>query len=126
MREGILGLHVFVLFLFLPLLHTRTDIVSDLVARPQSSVKLADSSLMLRFLRRSNVPVSSGGGIGLLGDKQRGFVSLFRTVHRTGRRIRLRCFGFQGSSVTGTLFTLLTRGMGRNIRIQTVFSTFNG
>lgn len=86
----------------------------------------ADSSTIVGFLGSTNVPVARGDGLGLLGDNQTGFVSLFRRVQRTGRRVRLRCFGFHGSSVTGTLFSLLKRGIGRKIRIETLFSTFNG
>lgn len=91
-----------------------------------AGICLPTSSLFTHFLGRGRVPIATYGHVALLGDNHDGFRRLFRSVGGTRGCVRLRCFGFHDSSVTGRLFALLTRGTGRKIAVGTLFSSFKG
>ena len=102
-------LRIFILFLFLSLLHAQADIIDSLKTQPRDSIGLASDSLVLRFLEESGIPISDNNKVKLLKSGREKFIDLFEAIREAKHHIHLEYFNFRNDSIANALFDLLAQ-----------------
>ena len=100
-------LRIFILFLFLPLLHVQADVIDSLMTQPRDSIGLTSDSLVLHFLEESGIPISDNNKVKLLKSGREKFIDLFEAIREAKHHVHLEDFNFRNDSIANTLFTCL-------------------
>ncbi|BDW79872.1 hypothetical protein BFINE_56670 [Bacteroides finegoldii DSM 17565] len=115
-ERKVLKLRIFILFLFLSLLHAQADIIDSLKTQPRDSIGLASDSLVLRFLEESGIPISDNNKVKLLKSGREKFIDLFEAIREAKHHIHLEYFNFRNDSIANALFDLLAQKVKEGLR----------
>ena len=117
-------LRIFILFLFLSLLHAQADIVDSLKIQHRDSVKLTSDSLVLRFFSEAGLPISNNNKVKLLKSGHEKFIDLFETIREAKHHIHLEYFNFRNDSIATALFNLLADKVKEGVEVRAMFDAF--
>ena len=117
-------LRIFILFLFLSLLHAQADIIDSLKTQPRDSIGLASDSLVLRFLEESGIPISDNNKVKLLKSGREKFIDLFEAIREAKHHIHLEYFNFRNDSIANALFDLLAQKVKEGVEVRAMFDAF--
>ena len=92
-------LRIFILFLFLPLLHVQADVIDSLMTQPRDSIGLTSDSLVLHFLEESGIPISDNNKVKLLKSGREKFIDLFEAIREAKHHVHLEYFNFRNDSI---------------------------
>lgn len=117
-------LRIFILFLFLSLLHAQADIVDSLKIQHRDSVKLTSDSLVLRFFSEEGLPISNNNKVKLLKSGHEKFIDLFEAIREAKHHIHLEYFNFRNDSIANALFNLLADKVKEGVEVRAMFDAF--
>lgn len=117
-------LRIFILFLFLSLLHAQADIIDSLKTQPRDSIGLTSDSLVLRFLEESGIPISDNNKVKLLKSGREKFIDLFEAIREAKHHIHLEYFNFRNDSIANALFDLLAQKVKEGVEVRAMFDAF--
>ena len=117
-------LRIFILFLFLPLLHVQADVIDSLMTQPRDSIGLTSDSLVLHFLEESGIPISDNNKVKLLKSGREKFIDLFEAIREAKHHVHLEYFNFRNDSIANALFTLLAEKVKEGVEVRAMFDAF--
>ena len=117
-------LRIFILFLFLPLLHVQADVIDSLMTQPRDSIGLTSDSLVLHFLEESGIPISDNNKVKLLKSGREKFIDLFEAVREAKHHVHLEYFNFRSDSIAKEIFTLLAEKAQEGVKVRAMFDDF--
>ncbi len=117
-------LRIFILFLFLPLLHVQADVIDSLMTQPRDSIRLTSDSLVLHFLEESGIPISDNNKVKLLKSGREKFIDLFEAIREAKHHVHLEYFNFRNDSIANALFTLLAEKVKEGVEVRAMFDAF--
>lgn len=115
---------VFILFLFLSVIHAQADVVDSLLIQPRDSIGLTSDSLVLRFLKKANIPISNNNKVKLLKSGRDKFIDLFEAIRDAKHHIHLEYFNFRNDSIANALFDLLAEKVKEGVEVRAMFDAF--
>ena len=117
-------LRIFILFLFLPLLHVQADVIDSLMTQPRDSIGLTSDSLVLHFLEESGIPISDNNKVKLLKSGREKFIDLFEAIREAKHHVHLEYFNFRNDSIANALFALLAEKVKEGVEVRAMFDAF--
>lgn len=102
-------LRIFILFLFLSLLHVQADVIDSLMTQPRDSIGLTSDSLVLHFLEESGIPISDNNKVKLLKSGREKFIDLFEAIREAKHHVHLEYFNFRNDSIANALVHFISR-----------------
>lgn len=95
-----------------------------LLVQPHDTTHVPSDTLVLNFLKQSDVPVTQHNKVQLLKSGREKFTDLFAAIREAKHHIHLEYFNFRNDSIANALFDLLAEKVKEGVEVRALFDAF--
>lgn len=117
-------LYIVILLLLVSVCNVRAQKLDSLLVLPPDLTQVLSDTLVLGFLKQSNVPVTRHNKVQLLKSGQEKFTDLFAAIREAHHHIHLEYFNFRNDSIANALFDLLAEKVKEGVEVRALFDAF--
>lgn len=85
---------------------------------------MPSDTMLLHFLKQSDVPVTQHNKVQLLKSGREKFIDLFAAIREAKHHIHLEYFNFRNDSIANALFDLLAEKVKEGVQVRALFDAF--
>lgn len=116
--------YIALLLLLLSVSIVRAEKLDTLLVQPHDTTHVSSDTLVLDFLKRSDVPVTQHNKVQLLKSGREKFTDLFAAIREAKHHIHLEYFNFRNDSIANALFDLLAEKAKEGVEVRALFDAF--
>lgn len=116
--------YITILLLFLGVNIARAEKLDTLLVHPHDTTHVSSDTLVLDFLKQSDVPVTQHNKVQLLKSGREKFTDLFAAIREAKHHIHLEYFNFRNDSIANALFDLLAEKAKEGVEVRALFDAF--
>lgn len=102
----------------------RAGKTDTLLVQLHDTTHMSSDTLVLDFLKQSDVPVTRHNKVQLLKSGREKFTDLFAAIREAKHHIHLEYFNFRNDSIANALFDLLAEKAKEGVKVRALFDAF--
>lgn len=120
-----LKLPVLIIAIILSITTARAQNIDSLLAQREDTTQMIRSdSLVMQFLKYSNISISDNNKVNLIKSGREKFEDLFEDIRGAKNHIHLEYFNFRNDSIANALFELLGEKVKEGVKVRALFDAF--